>query len=690
MNKGAYFEVVLWENFLDCMSREGLQSEYNKAAKECDIFVMLFCTKVGMYTKEEFETAFGKFQETNKPKIFTYFKNIEKPLGEIKPDDMKSLRDFQAKLKELKHYQTKYLYTAELFNHFYDQLEKLKEIGYIQWSINAETPPHSTTQALPLLHDLTPPPFKPSYFIGRDDELKTIHDKLFTDNPLLLLVNGEGGIGKTSLASEYYRRHRNEYKHIAWLVYQNSITDTLIQLSKSLDIVFEETASSKERLDAVLTKMANIPEPSLLVIDNANELEDLQKHQNILQCYTNFHILITTRACGTEIAEYRIESLDHKEALQVFEKHHPNHKETENELFTETWKAVGGNTQVIEILAKNIAELNRKKSTYSLQDMVNDIQSKGLLEIKENKEMTSTKPTELISAMYEIGDLSPQEIHLLSIFAVLPPERIEYDVLETLLRAFSSLNPTLDSLSSKGWLEFNQDSHSYKCSPVIQEIVKNKNINLTEDCELLVNSLIELLDYEANSGHLLHCSFEEASIYARYAISAMKDIKATDTNSGLLYDRMGSYFQTTGNLPKAQEYYEEETEWFEELVWEYPQTVGYKNGLAISYSKLGDTYTATGTLPKAQEYYEQYNQLSEELVREYPQSVEYKYGLAISYSKLGEVYSATGNLPNKYDTAMSYFKKAERLWIELVKLSPNYSEFQENLVRIRKEIEELK
>ncbi|MCK7480153.1 MAG: hypothetical protein M0C28_24935 [Candidatus Moduliflexus flocculans] len=36
---------------------------------------MLFFTKVGQYTAEEFETAFGQFKATRKPFIFTYFKD---------------------------------------------------------------------------------------------------------------------------------------------------------------------------------------------------------------------------------------------------------------------------------------------------------------------------------------------------------------------------------------------------------------------------------------------------------------------------------------------------------------------------------------------------------------------------------------------------------------------------------------
>ena len=65
--KGVFLELVIWEDFLDFVSQTRLQDEYNEAIKECDLFVMLFFTKVGKYTEEEFETAFGQFKKTNKP-----------------------------------------------------------------------------------------------------------------------------------------------------------------------------------------------------------------------------------------------------------------------------------------------------------------------------------------------------------------------------------------------------------------------------------------------------------------------------------------------------------------------------------------------------------------------------------------------------------------------------------------------
>ncbi|MDJ0582954.1 DUF4062 domain-containing protein [Crocosphaera sp.] len=53
IKQGIFLELVIWEDFLDAMSRTRLQDEYNKAIKECDVVVSLFKTKVGQYTEEE-------------------------------------------------------------------------------------------------------------------------------------------------------------------------------------------------------------------------------------------------------------------------------------------------------------------------------------------------------------------------------------------------------------------------------------------------------------------------------------------------------------------------------------------------------------------------------------------------------------------------------------------------------------
>ena len=112
------------------MVKTRLQDEYNKLIKECDIFIALFYSKVGQYTEEEFDVAFGNFAETNRPLIYTYFKPVEMKSNEIN-DDIFSLLRFQEKLKTLGHFYTHFDNEYELKFKIRDQLTKLISNEYI-------------------------------------------------------------------------------------------------------------------------------------------------------------------------------------------------------------------------------------------------------------------------------------------------------------------------------------------------------------------------------------------------------------------------------------------------------------------------------------------------------------------------------------------------------------------------------
>lgn len=132
--KGIFLELIIWEDFLDALAQTRLQDEYNKAIKDSDIFVMLFFTRVGKYTQEEFETAFGEFKAANKPIIFTYFKDADISTGSASRTDLQSLWVFQDKLKELDHFYTAYKSIEELQLKFTQQLEKLVANGFIAFN----------------------------------------------------------------------------------------------------------------------------------------------------------------------------------------------------------------------------------------------------------------------------------------------------------------------------------------------------------------------------------------------------------------------------------------------------------------------------------------------------------------------------------------------------------------------------
>ena len=92
-------QPLLCENFDDAYTKTRKQEEYNAKIRDSEFCFFIFFTKAGEYTREEFEVARKKFEETGKPKIYTYFKVIKD--GEAE----QSLYDFMNELdKTFGHY----------------------------------------------------------------------------------------------------------------------------------------------------------------------------------------------------------------------------------------------------------------------------------------------------------------------------------------------------------------------------------------------------------------------------------------------------------------------------------------------------------------------------------------------------------------------------------------------------------
>ena len=138
------------------------------------------------------------------------------------------------------------------------------------------------------------------------------------------------------------------------------------------------------------------------------------------------------------------------------------------------------------------------------------------------------------------------------------------------------------------------------------------------------------------------------------------------------YTNLGGIHQALGQVDKALEFFELETDLFKELYDSNPKSESLKNGLAISYSKLGDIHQALGQVDKALEFFELEYELKKELYDSNPKSVQLKNGLAISYTRLGDIYQAK-KIPFYKFTAIRHnrhqilamYENAMNLWEEL-------------------------
>jgi hypothetical protein len=122
--KGIFLHLEIWEDLSAKISPTRSQDEYNKLIKkEADLFVLLAHTKVGIYTDEEFEQAYGVFKAENKPYIFTYFMV---PTAPVEP----SLEAFRKKVNDLGHFEAIYTNGDDLWVKFNKELDRLEQAGF--------------------------------------------------------------------------------------------------------------------------------------------------------------------------------------------------------------------------------------------------------------------------------------------------------------------------------------------------------------------------------------------------------------------------------------------------------------------------------------------------------------------------------------------------------------------------------
>ncbi len=129
------------------------------------------------------------------------------------------------------------------------------------------------------------------------------------------------------------------------------------------------------------------------------------------------------------------------------------------------------------------------------------------------------------------------------------------------------------------------------------------------------------LDYD-NSGNI-SADFEQITRFINYAENIVGYIGFIDSSQYYIFERIGNFYQTYGNLDKALRFFEERSKLGKELYESQPNNVGFKNGLAISYVKLGFWYSEKDT-KKALGYFEQAKQLFQELYENFPAYKEFK------------------------------------------------------------------
>ncbi|MGB0839740.1 MAG: tetratricopeptide repeat protein, partial [Chitinophagales bacterium] len=464
--------------------------------------------------------------------------------------------------------------------------------------------------------------------IGQRAILRELHQYLFKGKQVVLL-NGMGGVGKTTVATTYVAEYYDKYQHIAWVTQSGEdLVDSFIRtegLLKHFDISLLEKKPEEVFIELMNCFKSIESQPCLLVIDDAQP--SLEEYMDYLPTQPHWHILATSREYIQGFNLVTVGFLTEKQAVALFKKHYTRQKLNEDFL-RELVSNLDYHTLAIEILAKT-AQRNQISPQKLLTALQTDLKA-GVYTSHSGKKVE--RLLSYLCSVFEEQKLNDNEVHLLLQFACLPIRWHSYELLNEFLEfPNAELAKVLASLRNSGLLLYQEANDRYKLHRIVGEvIVKTRGLTL-DKISYLVRIITEKLAIDETKDNpidkFVWIPFGKAILHF-FEESNQEDIVRLQNNLGLVLQQFGDYLAAKKLLEKVV--LSEEQNFGEN---HFCTAISYSD-LAMVLRDLGDYIGAKTLLEKAVISHEQ------NLDENHPYTVKIYSNLAMVLRDLGAYASA--------------------------------------------------
>ena len=340
----------------------------------------------------------------------------------------------------------------------------------------------------------------PMLLVGRESEIEAFEKFAVgsknlakkTGEPSPCLVNGLGGIGKSTFIREYVSRHRQEYDSVLWLYYDGDIKSMLIDdLSVRISTVTKsEVESRDEYYNRKIAKLKDIcvEQKVLVIVDNfySNNGEDFTDFFSI-----GWNAIFITRE-KHPVLELPIFSLGAVSDTKILFERCLGRTltETEEPYFTEISSILHGHTLTIKLIAKQI---RRSGLTFDkAAELVKKYDLPAVGQEKDDK-IFQGKILSLLTELLNLSSLSDADKAILKDLSCVSAN----GMLRSDLEAFSENNA--DNLINLGWVEDIADNVALH--PVIMDVIRVWKVtplfekNLSTFMENTAHEITHVYDY---------------------------------------------------------------------------------------------------------------------------------------------------------------------------------------------------
>jgi tetratricopeptide (TPR) repeat protein len=404
---------------------------------------------------------------------------------------------------------------------------------------------------------------------GREKDLDDLQ-KLLDENNTVLVVNGLGGVGKSTLAQKYVQINQNNYDHLAYLevpiefdsdkptddnsTFLSAFVENAIMLER-LNVNFEPKTPLEERFNFIIGRMQKIGENKkcLLVFDNVSKV--LMDYSIELSYLTNWKILATSRQRMEDFEMMDLDVLELEDARELFYKHYQG--EEDNTTLDQILEYIGRHTLTTELLAKTA-----RRAKLKLKELFNNLEKEGIdfsiaEEVTTQHQVKSKGPTKPFEHLLQTFVLKLDEgcKKILRYFSILPSQFISYDELEDLFEIYaeekSNFNKILNNLIDDGWIT--ENNNTYRCHQIIQEVARRQLKPNEENCKVLINRISENLNFDYAKDNPVE-KFKWiifSKIIVKHFGFETKIVSILANNLGLRLEDQGFYFEAKNLLLKV-------------------------------------------------------------------------------------------------------------------------------------------
>ncbi len=398
------------------------------------------------------------------------------------------------------------------YTQFHENLEEPEAWQKITKAINDAHPqPKPQTGGHYTPTYLTAFTFQESVFIGREEVLQQLADQLTGDTTTkkVALVQGLGGMGKTTLAQKFVRRYQQHYRHIIWAVVAAGVGEALgndAVLFDRCDLPFDAQAKTGQRYQQLCKYLATLPGPNLLVLDNTQK-DTLNPQELDLLPQNNWQTLATSRQHlpATTWHAIKLASLSPELAQKLFYTFYKGPKE--DEALQNLLKYIGYHTLTTELLAKTLQKSRSIKTIAALYEAIQQGLDHGKLKrpietLYDQAEIDEQGKTNVYATLlnaFQLADLTEGATLLLKRLAALPPEPIPESLLIDLHQYADldedTLGEYIDELHTTGWL-MQPEPDTYQLHRLIAQLVPYQTKFTYTEAEPLIKAVNGLLDID--------------------------------------------------------------------------------------------------------------------------------------------------------------------------------------------------